>query len=107
MMDAGNWIALVGVVLAFFVALMGLLWYLTQQIDQEQRWREDADRMLEGKFTDFRLEAVKTFATATAIEKSEERLAAALEKLTVRLEVVISRIETLGTEMARVAVHKT
>jgi hypothetical protein len=51
----------------------------------------------------FKLEATRTFATAGAIDKSEERLALALERLTTRLETVIGRIETLSTEMARIA----
>lgn len=51
----------------------------------------------------FKLEAIRTFATAGAIEKSEERLALALDRLTARLETVIGRIETLSTEMARLA----
>jgi hypothetical protein len=105
-MGAGNWIALASLGLAFIVALLGLLWYLTQQIDGERRWREEADRVIDGKITDFRLEAVRTFATAGAIEKSEERLATALDKVTARLEMLASRIETWGTELARVKAHQ-
>src|SRR5579871_694795 len=105
-MDAGNWIALAGLALAFMAALLGLLWYLTQQLDQERQWREAADREIDGKLTDFRLEAARTFATSGAIEKSEERLANALDKVTARLETLASRIETWGTELARMAAQK-
>jgi hypothetical protein len=100
-MDAGNWIALAVAVLAFVAALLSLLWYLTGQIDQERVWREEADRETRGELTDFKLESVRTFATAGAIEKSEERLAIALDKLSARLETVIGRIETLTMEMAK------
>ena len=66
-----------------------------------------AERMAREKLADalaaFKLEATRTFATAGAIEKSEERLALALDRLTARLETVIGRIETLSTEMARIA----
>jgi hypothetical protein len=65
------------------------------------------ERMAREKLADalaaFKLEATRTFATAGAIEKSEERLAFALDRLTARLETVIGRIETLSTEMARIA----
>jgi hypothetical protein len=65
------------------------------------------ERMAREKLADalaaFKLEATRTFATAGAIEKSEERLALALDRLTARLEMVIGRIETLSTEMARIA----
>jgi chromosome segregation ATPase len=106
MMDAGNWIAFAGLVLAFVVALLSLLYYLTQQIDQERTWREEADREIAGKLADFKLEAVRTFATAGAIEKSEERLATSLDKVTARLETLASRIEAWGTEIARMAMRK-
>ena len=113
-MDAGNWIALAVAALAFFASILGLLLYITQQddeirarIDQERRWREEADQVVSARLTDFRLEAVRTFATAGAIEKIEERLATALDKVTARLETVISRIETLGAELARIAALKS
>lgn len=105
-MDAGNWIALGAFALAFVSALLTLLWYVVGRVELERQWREEADRELNSKFMAFQLEAVRTFAPASAIEKSEERLATSLDKVTARLEMVISRIETLGTELARIAAHK-
>jgi hypothetical protein len=65
------------------------------------------ERMAREKLADalaaFKLEAARTFATPGAIEKSEERLAVALDRVTARLDAVIGRIEMLSTEMARLA----
>ena len=106
------------------LALAGGLWsllrYFIAELAQERRWREDADEaersarekvslddqnrnsILYRELSAYKLEAVEKFATAGAIEKSEERLALAIDKMTARLEMVIGRIETLSVEMARV-----
>jgi hypothetical protein len=87
--------------LAVCAALIAGLWvmwtYFSGQIAAEHGARE----ALAKDFADFKLEAARTYATSGAIEKSEERLAIAIDRLTARLETVIGRIETLSTQIAR------
>lgn len=86
---------------AIVAAGLWALWtYLSAQMSTERLARERLDQELAA----FKLEATRTFATAGAIEKSEERLAIAIDRLTARLETVIGRIETLSTQIARAAV---
>ena len=76
-----------------------LWWRVEAMIAAERRERQS----LGERFATYQLEALKTFATATAIEKSEERLVAALDGVTKRLDAAITRIEALTltvTEMA-------
>jgi hypothetical protein len=100
-LDAGNWIALAALALAFVSSLLGLLWYLTGQIDQERKWREEADEVIRDNHNSFKLEATRTYVTSVSLEKSEERLAIAIDRLTARLEMVITRIEALSSNMSR------
>jgi hypothetical protein len=51
--------------------------------------------------TSFKLEANRTFATPGAIEKSEERLTIAIDRMTARLETIVGRIENLTNEVTR------
>jgi len=89
--------------LAVCAALIAGLWvmwtYFSGEIAKERSAREE----LATDVAAFKLEATRTFATSGAIEKSEERLAIAIDRLTARLETVIGRIETLSTQIARTA----
>jgi len=85
---------------AIVAAGLWVLWtYFSTQLTAERSARE----LLGNELAAFKLEATRTFATAGAIEKSEERLAIAIDRLTARLETVIGRIETLSTQIARSA----
>jgi hypothetical protein len=89
---------------AIVAAGLWVLWtYFSTQITGERSARE----LLGNELAALKLEATRTFATAGAIEKSEERLAIAIDRLTARLETVIGRIETLSTQIARSAADIT
>jgi hypothetical protein len=90
---------------AIAIVAAGLWWvwtYFAALIAGERGAREQ----LANELAAFKLEATRTFATPGAIEKSEERLAIAIDRLTARLETVIGRIETLSTHIARSAARK-
>jgi len=87
-------------VVAVLIAGVWVMWTYFSGLIGSERFAREA---LAAELAAFKLEATRTFATPGAIEKSEERLAIAIDRLTARLETVIGRIETLSTQIARSA----
>jgi hypothetical protein len=87
-------------VIAIALAGAWAVWLRVGALLSDERLAREA---LADALAAFKLEATRTFATPSAIEKSEERLALALDRLAARLEAVTGRMETLATEMARLA----
>jgi hypothetical protein len=84
--------------LALAVAAFGWLWLrFDKALSTERSEREE----LTADLSAFKLEAFRTFATPGAIEKAEERLAIALDRVTARLETAIERIEALSNNFIR------
>lgn len=51
---------------------------------------------------EYKLHVERHFVTGPTLEKTEERLILAVDKLTARIETLVGRIETLGTKLAEV-----
>lgn len=121
----------IGLAIALVAGLVTLLEYIrreiaavTAKIEQEQRWREEADEeerrareqtalndqngrmIIQRELSDYKLYVAQNHVTAASLRETEDRLIAALDKLTARLETVVSRIEALSAEMARFALPK-
>jgi hypothetical protein len=89
------------ITIGLVVGLGGALAALWFRIEGMFAAEQEARIAIERDLAAYKLAAVDKFATAGAIEKSEERLAIALDKVTARLETVIGRIEALSIAFAR------
>lgn len=92
-----------GISIAVVALGLGGFWTLWTRFAAVIATERAAREQLAAELAAFKLEATRSFATPGAIEKSEERLTIAIDRMTARLETVIGRIETLSTSMARLA----
>ena len=92
-----------GISVAVIALGLGGFWTLWTRLAAVVATERAAREQVAAELAAFKLEATRSFATPGAIEKSEERLTIAIDRMTARLEMVIGRIETLSTEMARFA----
>lgn len=120
----------VGLAIALVGGLMALLRYINEQITQERLWREEADaklreemeesatklettlaRIIDEQATRHTLiyqeylrgqkEIAEKYATRDEVDRSEGRTAVAVDKLTARTELLITRVEGLAVDLAR------
>lgn len=82
--------------------------YVNSEIGQERAWREEADDLqgdemkeLARELADYKLDATDRFAPQSAIEKLEQRLVVAIEKIAARQETMIGRVEGLAAEITK------
>jgi hypothetical protein len=88
-----------GLAFIIFGGLVALWWRIESRINAER----DERIKLEKEFSDYRLTVQRDFVSIGVLEKTEERLIVAMDKLSARVETLISRMEGLGQELAKVA----
>jgi hypothetical protein len=128
--DNANVIAWVSLALALVAGLLALLRYVNTEITQERKWREEADfeersareegdtlgrnareklasddqnryTIMYRELANYKLEAAEKFATSSAIEKLQERLESAFDRLSARQETMLGRLEIITAEIAK------
>jgi hypothetical protein len=82
--------------------IIGALFVLYFRI--EAKFSDAAEKAAQNAkdLSDYKLHVERHFVTGPALEKTEERLILAVDKLTARIETLVGRIETLGTKLAEV-----
>lgn len=118
-MDSTVVIAWITLALSLVGGLLGLLYYINSQIDQERIWREAADEeerkarervaqddqnryaIMYREFSDYKLYVAQNHVTSQALRETEERLIASFEKITSRLETIVARLDRMSVDLAR------
>jgi hypothetical protein len=88
------------------VIIVGALFVLYFRIEAKfGEAKEKADQTAKD-LGEYKLHVERHFVTGPTLEKTEERLILAVDKLTARIETLVGRIETLGTKLAEVMVSR-
>jgi hypothetical protein len=82
-------------VLALAGSITGLWWRLEAKFSAIEKER----LKLERDFADYKLAAERHFVSAVTLEKTENRLINAVDRLTARVEMLITRMEGVGAKV--------
>lgn len=92
-----------GVTLGLLATIAGVAITLWVRIDAKFSEAAESRKKIADDLADYKLDAERRFASSTMLEKTENRLIVAVEKLSARVETLISRMESLGQEFAKLA----
>jgi hypothetical protein len=84
------------------VVIIGALFVLYFRIEAKFGEAKERADLAAKDLGDYKLHVERHFVTGPALEKTEERLILAVDKLTARIETLVGRIENLGTRLAEV-----
>ncbi len=101
-------VTMISLVLAIAGGALGLWWRIEARAAVERHERQDTEQKLTGeiavlrdRLNSFELDVTRNFVPAAYQEKMEMRFLGSIDKLASRLEVVVSRIETMGNQLIR------
>jgi hypothetical protein len=92
----------IGLVIAIVGAIFVLYFRIETKFTEVKERADSAAKDL----GEYKLHVERHFVTGPTLEKTEERLILAVDKLTARIETLVGRIETLGTKLAEVMVTR-
>lgn len=90
-----------GITLWMVFAIVGAISGLWWRLEAKFKAIEENRLQLEREFSAYKLHVERTFASSTALEKTESRLIVALNGLSVRVETLISRMEGFRIDLKR------
>lgn len=93
----GTIVALVASVFGFYRWLSSEFASTATAMDKEREERLRVERDL----ASYKLTVSQSYVSAVALRETEERLITAVEKLAVRMETVVGRLDQLATNMLR------
>lgn len=88
---------LVGLFVLLIGAIGGLWWKIEARISQETHGREAVQKEL----NEFRLHVALNYVSATALRETEQRLINAVERLAVRMEAVVARLDKMSIKFSK------
>ena len=89
-----------GLTVALVVVLIGGILTFWWRIEGRFTEEREARAALARELSDYKLYSAQTHVSAAALRETEDRLIAAFDKLTARMEAIVGRLDKMSLDMA-------